>query len=115
MRLFFLLVFLIPSTADADSLSREIFTNHFEIRIGNNDKGTIYFLEDGSFTFMAAITNMDYAHDCGGAWHFSEKTGTLKVRGESLCRVLSGTYSVSHEGTKIFLNHPDKSFVLREF
>ncbi|MDO8519133.1 MAG: hypothetical protein Q7T11_03090 [Deltaproteobacteria bacterium] len=112
---FILPLILISASVLAHSLSKDIFTNHFEIRLGKNDKGTIYFLEDGSFTFMAAVTNLDYAHDCSGRWLFSEKNQTLKIGGSDLCKILHGTYSTSHEGSKIFITHPDKSFVLRKF
>lgn len=113
--LFFLLITAGSTVAVASSLSKDTLTNHFQIHLGQKDRGTLYFLEDGSFEFLAAPTNVDYVHNCGGSWLFSEKTQMLRMRAGRGCHILSDKYLASPAGRKIHLNAENKSFILEKF
>ena len=90
----------------------DLMVNHFHLALPKTDRATLYVKEDKEFLFFPTFDNQDYVQICSGSWKANNRSRTVTLRGKDKCRLLNGTYKVTHQPDGLYLHNSSKNFVL---
>lgn len=93
--------------------TKDLMANYFHLALPGKDQATIYIQEDREFLVFPAVDNQDYLRLCSGAWRANNRKQTVTFRGNNKCRILNGTYRLSHQRDGLTLQSQEKNFVLK--
>lgn len=117
-RIAFLILFVVSalifqSHGWSGERTRDMMVNHFHLSLPKTDMATVYFREDSEFFLFPLFDNQDYIQICSGSWRADNHDRTVTLRGKNKCRLLNGTYRVSHQPDGLYLHNASKNFVLK--
>lgn len=113
--LFLFFSFFLPTALAVEVLNDDYFTNHFHVSTGPEDWGTIYLLEDHTYSWMPYYKDQDRRHICSGNWFFSKPNQSLKLGRAPGCLLFEGTYQASRQGEHLRLSNDHKTFIFKSY